>query len=67
MSSKRALPKDEMFGVLIEHEFYVILKEEGHSTSRRADGTYWDKDAQSLWVAYQEAKGKSPQEGRQDD
>ena len=67
MPSKRISPKDEMYGVLIDPEFYGILKEEGHDTSRRADGTYWDEYAQRLWIAYQESKSKSPQKANEEE
>lgn len=49
--------KDFLADVLIEPEFYAILKEEGLPTARRADGSYWDKEAQAEWEKYKAEHG----------
>lgn len=41
--------RDFLSHVLIEPEFYMILKEEGLPMARRADGSYWDKEADAAW------------------
>lgn len=38
-----------MQGVLIEPEFYAILKEDGLPTARKPDGSYWDAKSQEAW------------------
>lgn len=43
---------DEMYGVLIEPNFYSALKEYGYPTARFASGKYKDATAQAMWVAY---------------
>lgn len=44
--------KDEMYGVLIEPNFYSVLKEHGLPSARYASGKYKDETAQTAWIAY---------------
>ena len=41
--------EDAMQSVLIEPEFYAILKEAGLPTARKPDGSYWDVESQAEW------------------
>lgn len=49
--------RDFLSHVLIEPEFYMILKEEGLPMARRADGSYWDMEAQAAWILFLATKG----------
>jgi len=46
--------EDAMPYVLIEPEFYAILKESGCPTARRSDGSYCDDEAQELWKKFKD-------------
>lgn len=48
--------EDAMSEVPIEPEFYAILKDEGFPTSRRPDGSYWDKSAQIMWEKWKQCR-----------
>ena len=44
--------KDELFGVLIEPNFYCVLKEYGEAAARFKSGKYKSAQAHAMWIAY---------------
>lgn len=48
-----------LYSEAIEGDFYGILKEEGLNTARNIDGSYYDAEAQKLWLAYLATQAKN--------